>query len=159
MSTGVPHPRIHPIRPTSVASTRETRLVLAALDRSVDLYFSSGLASSTSKVYSAALNHYFKFCNHYSLSTLPASEQLLCRFVTYLALDHVSVNSLRVYLSAVRQLHLQHHLTPPIIAAMPHLQQVLRGIKISQAKSPNSAAIPRSRLPITPALLRDIHRS
>ena len=152
MSTGLPHPRIHPIRSSSVASSGETRLVLASLDRSVDRYFSSGLASSTTKVYSAALNRYYKFCNLYSLSATPASEQLLCRFVSYLALDHVSANSLRVYLSAVRQLHLQCHLPPPVIAAMPRLQQVLRGIKISQAKSPNAgtAATPRSRLPITP---------
>ena len=127
--------RCHPIRTTPLATPRETRLVLPMLDRSVEQYFSAGLAASTRKVYSTALNRYSKFCNQYSLcttrGTTPASEVLLCRYVTHLALDHVSANSLKVYLSAIRQLHLQQGLPPPVLASMPRLQQVLRGIKIS----------------------------
>ena len=119
-------------------------------------YFSSGLAASTRKVYSTALNQYIKFCNQYSLCTTPASEILLCRYVTYLALDRVSANSLRVYQSAIRQLHLQQRLPPPVVASMPRLQQVLRGIRISQARSPETPTTQRARLPITPPLLRNI---
>ena len=39
---------------------------------------------------------------------------------------------------------------------MPCLQQLLRGIKISQARSTNPASIQRPRLPITPTLLHNI---
>ena len=125
----------------------------------MEQYFSSGLAASTKKVYSAAINQYIKFCNQFSLPILPASEHLLCRFVSYLAMKRISASSLRVYLSAVRQLHLQQGCSPPAVGDMPRLQQVLRGIKISQAKAPNSPSLQRTRLPITPTLLRNIRHS
>ena len=124
----------------------------------MEQYFSAGLAASTRKVYSTALNRYSKFCNQYSLCTTPASEVLLCRYVTHLALDHVSANSLKVYLSAIRQLHLQQGLPPPVLASMPRLHQVLRGMKISQARSPKTPTTQRARQPITPPLLHDIRR-
>ena len=110
----------------------------------MEQYFSVGLAASTRKVYSTALDRYIKFCNQYSLCTTPASELLLCRYVTYLALDHVSANLLKVYLSAIRQLHLQQGIPPPVVASMPRLQQVLRGIKISQARSPKTPTTQRA---------------
>ena len=122
-------------------------------------YFSSGLASSTRKVYTAAITRYIKFCNQFLFNASPTSEQLLCRFVTYLAMDRVSASSLSVYLSAVRQLHLQQGLPPPAVREMPRLQQVLRGIKREQARAPNPAPSQRSRLPITPTLLRSIWHS
>ena len=125
----------------------------------MEQYFSSGLAVSTQKVYSSAINQYVKFCNQFLLPLTPASEQLLCRFVTYLAIKHISASSLKVYLSAVHQLHLQHGCSPPAVGDMPRLQQVLRGIRISQAKVPNTRCPQRTRLPITPTLFRNIWQS
>ena len=108
------------------------------------------------KVYSAAITRYTKFCNQFLLNTYPTSEQTLCKFVTYLAMDHISASSLNVYLAAVCQLHLQQGLPPPTVGDMPRLQQVLRGIKQAQARSPNPTSSQRSRLPITPTLLHTI---
>ena len=159
LSIGLLHSEVHSVRHVAFASDREARLVLTALDRSVEQYFSSGLASSTRRVYMAAYNHYLKFCNLYALCTAPASEHLLCRFVTYLTMDKVSGNSVKVYLSVVRQLHLQQGLPPPNFSNMPRLQQVIWGIKITQAITPNTTNPKRSRLPIIPQLLQDIHRS
>ena len=47
-----------------------------ALDRSVEQYFSSSLASSTRRVYMAACNRYLKFCNYDALCTTTASKPL-----------------------------------------------------------------------------------
>lgn len=74
-------------------------------------------------------------------------------------MERISANSLSVYLSAVRQLHLQHGFLPPAVGNMPRLQQVLRGIRISQARSPNQSFLQKDRLPITPILLRNIRLS
>ena len=97
VSTGTIQFRDDSIRPPSAITPRETRSVLSALGSSVEHYFSSGLAPSTKKVYSAAITRYTKFCNQFLLNTYPTSEQTLCRFVTYLAMDHVSTSSLSVY--------------------------------------------------------------
>ena len=92
-------------------------------------------------------------CRRLAVHPTPTSEQLLCKFVTYLALNKISSNTIRVYLAGVRQLHIREGLPPPPTTAMARLAQVLRGIKSSQAKTelPSSR---RQRLPITPQILR-----
>ena len=82
-----------------------SQLELSALDRTVECYFSAGLAASTSRVYSAGINKYLFLCHELSIPPTPASEHLLCKFVTYLALNNISSNTIKVYLSGVRQLH------------------------------------------------------
>ena len=70
-------------------------------------------------------------------------------------MEGIAHSSIKVYLSGVRQLHITRGVSPPSQGNMPRLQQVLRGIRISQAsKSP-----PRRRLPIQPDTLRKIKRS
>ena len=92
-------------------------------------------------------------CNHLLTPPLPTSEDLLCKFVTHLALNNIAISSINVYLSGVRQLHLREGFRPPCTAEMAKLAQVMRGIKISQGnKRPSS----RQRLPITPVILRQI---
>ena len=71
-----------------------------------------------------------------------------------LALDNISANSIKVYLSAIRQLHIQRKLCPPPIGDMARLAQVLRGIKISQASANKLPT--RQRSPMTPELLHKI---
>ena len=94
-------------------------------------------------------------CHKLSVPPTPASEHLLCKFVTYLALNKISSNTIKVYLSGVRQLHIREGLPPPPTANMAKLAQVLRGIKISQASTQPTSSRP-PRLPITPEILRRI---
>ena len=118
----------------------------------MERYFSAGLAASTSRVYSAGINKYLFMCHELSILPTPASEHLLCKFVTYLALNNISSNTIKVYLSGVRQLHIQDGLPPPPTTAMPKLAQVLKGIKTSQAETQPQSSWTQC-LPITPEIL------
>ena len=69
-------------------------------------------------------------------------------------MNNISWARLKVYLSAVRQLHIRQGLTLPSTSEMEKLTQVLRGIRISQAAKETAA--PRKCLPITPDLLHRI---
>ena len=137
----------------AAATHRQARLDIATLDFAVEQYFSAGLAPSTRRVYEAGSKKYLGFCEQLHYNPIPTSEQLLCKFVAYLATKDISATTIKVYLSAVRQLHLSRNHSPPDIASMPCLQQVIRGIRISQAGLHSGKA---SRLPITPAILQSI---
>lgn len=77
---------------------------------------------------------------------LPLTEQLLCRYVFYLAEQGLSPKSIKSYLSAVRHLQITNHMADPKISETPRLEQVMRGVKQMYAKkSPGR----RERLPIT----------
>ena len=86
---------------------------------------------------------------------VPSTELTLCRFVATLAKDNIAYNSIKVYLAAIRQLHLREGQVAPDTGAMARLQQVLRGIKIAQSITRQ----PFQRKPISPDLLRDIKRA
>ena len=120
----------------------------------MDFYFSSRLAVSTCRTYSTGINKYLEFCHLTLILPIPASEQSLCKFVTSLASNYISANSMKVYLSAVRQLHLQNGVQLPDIERMARLTQVLRGIRITQQASPQAHL--HQRLPISPSLLQRI---
>ena len=75
------------------------------------------------------------------------------RFVAALAADGLSSTTIKCYLSGVRHLQLSCGMGDPKVADMATLQHVARGIKSSQAKS---GLQPRTRLPITPAILRKL---
>ena len=62
---------------------------------------------------------------------LPASEDTLCRFVSILAEKGIANTSIKVYLSAVCQLHIAGGLPDPGQQNMAKLSQVLRGIQAS----------------------------
>jgi hypothetical protein len=81
-------------------------------------------------------------------TSLPADEWTLCLFATWLAQD-LKVASIKVYLSAVRALHIEQGYTDPMKDCL-RLQRVLKGIKRSQGASPDT------RLPVTPIILRSI---
>lgn len=112
-------------------------------------YFQNGLASSTQRTYNSAKKRYLQFCKDKSLSPLPAPEQQLCQFVSSLAIQSLCHNTIKSYLAAIRHLHIAEGYGDPHIHTMARLEQVLKGIKIIQAKGPKRS----ERLPITPNLL------
>ena len=118
----------------------------------MEQYFSQEIASATRRVYNTGIRKFTQLCNHLHISPLPSPELLL---VSYLALKAISYNIIKVYLSAVRQFHVQQAHSPPDISQMPRLQQVLRGIKISGASFPAVNNRPECLL-IIPSILRAI---
>ena len=90
------------------------------------------------------------FCSAANISPLPLVEHTLCMFVTYLARDGLTHQTIKSYLSAIRHYHILAGRGDPFVRnPFPLLQYVLRGIKRSPAHSPR---LPR--MPITPAILR-----
>lgn len=85
-------------------ATVHTEAVVAILnksdsqvDRAVESYFRAELAS-TQRSYDSAKEIFLQFCSGAQCSPLPVTEQLLCRYVSYLA------DQPQCYLSAVRHL-------------------------------------------------------
>lgn len=88
-----------------------------------------------------------------NIKPLPATEHILCQFVSSLADEKICHSTIKCYLSAVRHLHISEGLGDPHIHSMTRLVQVLRGVKSTQAKGGKQA---RQRLPITPEILLKI---
>ena len=88
---------------------------------------------------------------HPSGSPCPTDEWTLCLFATFLARS-VQHSSIKVYLSAVRSLHIEEGFPNPLVNCL-RLQRVVRGIKRTQGCSQVQ------RLPITDDILLNIFNS
>ena len=86
------------------------------------------------------------------MTPLPAAEHQLCQFVSLLANQSLCHNTIKSYLAAVRHLHIAEGYGDPHISRMAKLEQVLRGIKLVQAKGEKKPP----RLPITPQHLTNL---
>ena len=120
------------------------------------IFLYQGLAPSTRRVYLSAQRRYVDFCRQdgrLSLdgALLPADEQSLMRFASFLT-DSLHHSSIKVYLSAVRSLHIDNGLPDPLINCL-QLQRLQQGIKRVQGSSTSK------HLPITIDLLKVIQRS
>ena len=94
-----------------------------------------GLAPTTRSTYSSGQKRFIEFCTHLGKlgpdgSPCPAEEWTLCLFVTHLA-QSVQHSTIKVYLSAVRALHIERGLPDPLVDCF-RLQRVLRGVKRSR---------------------------
>ena len=125
MSTGSKNGEYHTQKSNTTIGRRETRLDLRSLDNAVEQYFSAGIAPSTKRVYDSGKKRYLAFCKQLTTTPIPASENLLCKFISYLALNKVSSATIKVYLAAVRQLHISQGLPAPPTGEMAKLSQVL----------------------------------
>ena len=76
---------------------------------------------------------------------MPASESVLCNFVSYLSLQGLTHGTIRVYLSAVRSFHIYNGYASPL-EEKPRLKLVMKAI-FSEGKAPVK------KLPITYDLL------
>lgn len=117
-------------------------------------YLSASLALSTQSSYNSAARSFIQFAlNYHRLgpdgSLLPASEETLMLFATFLAYT-LRPQSIKVYLFGVRNLHLEHGFSDPLVDTL-QLRRLLRGIKRLKGSRTDT------RLPITPSLLRTFH--
>jgi len=73
--------------------------------------------------------------------------------VSYLAKAKLRHKTIKVYLSAVRHLHIAEGEGDPFAPSLHRLQYILRGIKRCEAESNRGS---RERLPITPVILQQL---
>ncbi|KAK3698551.1 hypothetical protein QZH41_014483, partial [Actinostola sp. cb2023] len=115
-----------------------------------------GLAPSTRRTYASAQRKFIDFCHqlgkvHPSGSPCPADEWTLCLFASFLA-DSINHASIKVYLSAVRAMHIEQGFPDPLVAQL-RLQRVIRGIKRTQGLAKSE------RLPVTDQIMLVIRKS
>ena len=123
---------------------------LTTLQEALQSYYHQGLAASTHKTYSVGTQNYLSFCKQIHSPPLPTSEQTLLLYITHLGQLNLAHKTIKVYLSAVRNLHLTSgHFKAFESKLSPRLERVLKGIKSSQAKTNP----PRIRLPITSSIM------
>ena len=121
-----------------------------SLDSAVQRYYSAALAASPIKTYKAAEHRYLDFCSKFVIIPLPTLEATLCYFTTCLGQQGISYNTIRTYLSGIRQIQIAHGFKDPHKEYMPQLIQVLKGIKVKAAKAGKPTLL---CLPITPLIL------
>ena len=124
------------------------------LNKAQDL-FRDGLAVSSRNTYAASQGKYTNFCKSARVPAIPTTEYTLILFVTHLATSNISQATIKVYLSAIRNMHVSKGLHDEFTQQLtPRLQLIFRGIKKCQA----ATHPPRIGLPITIQILHGIHR-
>ena len=123
------------------------------MDEAVHYFCSKGIAESTNKTYQSALKRFYAFCSIFSIiSPFPVSEHILCYFSSYLARQHLSPQTIKTYLSGIRHMQITLGLPEPrAFSSLPRLRLVQSGIQ--RTHSQRTTALPKVRLPITPAIL------
>ena len=128
----------------------------SSLEAQCHSFLVQGLAPSTRSSYRSGQKKFLEFCTqlgkiHLSGSPCPTDEWTLCLFATFLA-SSVQHATIKVYLSAVRALHIEQGFSDPLVDCL-RLQRVLRGIKRTQGDSSSL------RLPITDDIMMVIFRA
>lgn len=130
--------------------------ITSELEKQCHYFLMEGLAPSTRRSYSTGQKRFIEFCslmgkvNKYG-SPCPAEEWTLCLFATYLA-STLKHSSIKVYLSAVRALHVEWGFPDPLLNCL-RLQRVVRGIKRMQGTGV------AARLPVTKEIMLLIYNS
>ena len=121
---------------------------VADLWSEAQVMMTEGIRDSTKCTYSSAQKEYTKFCNIYHLLPIPTTEKTLMMFVTYMYKKHYKYNSVKVYLFAIRHMHIVNGFANPLLNT-PRLQLSLRALQY-KCKSPVD------KLPITHQILYQI---
>ena len=98
------------------------------------------------------MRHFYAFCVSYSVfNPFPISERLLCYFAVHLVDEKLSHQTIKTYLSAVRDTHISLGFPDSKAAdSTPRLGRIQAGIsRVQVLKGPPK----KLRLPITPAII------
>ena len=80
----------------------------------VQRYFQDGLAPSTRRTYDSAMRKFSTYYERYHVTDpFPVSEFLLCAFATYMADSGLTSQTVKSYLSAIRNTQLSLGLPDP----------------------------------------------
>ena len=121
------------------------------MEGSVLKLFAQGVAPSTQRSYSSALQRYISFCHQSNNTPFPVEVNLLCCFVAWLVSQKLKHQSIKCYLSAIRYGQIAAGFSDSFrVLDLSKLEYVLKGVKRQQAVQ---GIKPLKRLPITPAIL------
>ena len=124
------------------------------LTTAAQTYFNLGISNATRKAYTASIRWFTTFCSQTKQQAVPASEETLLLFATYLAQQGLSYSTIQVYLSGVRYAHIAAgEYSKTIIQTTPRISQVLKGIRKSQA----TTQLRTERQPITFPIMKRLH--
>ena len=124
------------------------------MDGTVRALFNSGVSTATINSYKSGITQYLNFCKLSALNPLPLTEPTLCRFAAHMYIRRLASRTIHAYLSSLRFYQIALGGPDLSLFKFPQLHYVLRGID----KQHPIAQRPQ-RLPITPAILRILHRS
>ena len=105
----------------------------------------SSKRQNTRRTYNSAQRYYIDFCKQYKLTILASDQNTLLLYVAHMYHCNYKINSIKVYLSAVRAMNIEEGYSNPLEDAIK-VDLALRAITI------NSKA-PCQKLPITYQLL------
>lgn len=115
------------------------------MDQTANTLVYQGLRPNTNRTYNSAQKSYLDFCQQHHLQALPASTQILLWYLAYLYKKGIKAESISVYFSAIRSLHVFNGLKLPETNA-PKIKLALKAVF-----EQGSAAVVKS--PITYPLL------
>lgn len=109
----------------------------------------NALANNTKRTYSSAQRLFISFCTKHNLlhdngSPCPASELTILRFIGEIS-DSRQASTLKVYLSAVRALHVQMGFLDPFLNR-PRIPMVIKGLRRSQSSTKRPEKLPITAL-------------
>ena len=80
----------------------------------VKFFYSKGIADTSQKTYQSGLCKFVSFCSTYSVTTtFPVSEDILCYFLSHLAVQGLSPQTIKVYLAGIRHMQIAIGLPDP----------------------------------------------
>ena len=79
-------------------------LDIFSLQTAVQHYYSQSIAVSTHKCYQAGQLCYLSFCRQLNVNPVPTTKRTLLFFTAYLAKEGLAYTSIKVYISAVRNI-------------------------------------------------------
>lgn len=123
------------------------------MDGKVSFLLAKGISPATTTAYHSGLRRYTHFCQQFQCNLFPLDETTLCRFITHLYEAHLTVSTIRLYLSALRFHQIIRGGADPSLSSFSRLHYVLRGISRSTPKYTR----PR-RLPITLPILHILYQ-
>ena len=111
----------HPSRntPRSGERSHNSSLDISQLGDLVQYCLRASLAASTNRTYPAGQRRYWSFCRNTQVAPLPTLETTLCKFVAFLAHENLKHQTIKTYLSAVRNLQIIAGLGDPFQQSLP----------------------------------------
>ena len=128
-------------------------LDIKELNRAAQKYYPKGLAESTQRSYWSAQKRFLTFCDEGKFRAVPVSGEILGRYLSYLAESGLKHRTIKVYLSAIRFLHIAEGEADPFKPTLLQLHYILQGIKRSEAQKQVEK---RPRLPVSPSIFRKL---
>ena len=129
LSTGYIPPTPQSKRPPDQPDTKELRYKAVQ-------FLANDFATTTRATYAAEQQRFAAFCQTINASPMPATEHTLLLFATHLATFNIVHTTIKVYISAIRHMHVSAGLHAQFNSQLtPCLQLILKGFQRNQAIS------------------------